>query len=247
MNKYFINLVKEPIDLQKGAIICYHPNLLVEASISASRPGIEITLDKVERKNFSKPVSTKYHTVKPVLKDEYDKCLRRNLQLITTPDWADAEYYLQTYSEVLELAMFTINIKSQFYINVRLCDEFDYGSVEVNRDSSFSRRREFRSRGTAIEESQFRNILQLVCAYILDEVNFINLSAKAKLLLNGEMIASEVTAANTQAYINQLEQKKEQIKSRLIGNDSDTPLERATLRGELTGIEYALQVYYLSQ
>lgn len=64
-------------------------------------------------------------------------------------------------------------------------------------------------------------------------------------MLNGGMVEPEVVSVHSQDFYRQLEQKKEQLKVRLIDNDSDTSLKRAALRGELAGIEYTIRAHSL--
>lgn len=247
MNKHFISLVKEPYDLNKGSISSFHPNLIVEASISASKPAIEVIFDKVKSKRFVKPVSTSFVMVKPIQKNEFDNCIKRNLELISKPDWTEAEYYVIPHDSYVELAMFTIDRKNQFEVSIRIDNSYDYGSVEISRSSSFSLRKSYRNNGNVIGEDQFRSIFKLVYNYILDaesyHINHNQLDEKVKLILHGEVHLSGNAAPQEIAYIEQLEKKKEQLKARLIDNDNDTPLDRATLRGELAGIDYAIQAY----
>lgn len=247
MNRYYISLLKETYDLNKGSISSYHPNLIVEGSISASKPAIEIIFDKLKSKRFEKPVSTNICQVKPILKSEYESCIKRNLELISSPDWDEGEYYVVPHADYIELVMYTINRKNQFQISIRIDNSYDYGSVEISRSSSFSNKRSYITHGKALEEKQFRRIFKLVYNYILDEgsnhINHHSLDAKIKLILSDEIKLSDSAAPQDVAYLEQLEIKKERLKARLINNDSDTPLDRATLRGELVGIEYAIQAY----
>lgn len=249
MNKYFIQTSKTSNKPYSSSMSYFQTDLVVEVNLNTYFPNIEITFDKLKRKHFAKPTTTEYHFVKPTTKDEYTKCLHRNLELIRNLKWGEAEYFLISGIDSLELKMFTLDDKREFSIGIKISNDFEYGTVEIGKSTSFTRRRWYRNNGEAISEDQFRQVLELVYNYVLDEVSYeINISsleAKVKVVLSGEMLEPKITSAQKRGFLDQLEQKKRQLQARLIDNDSDTPQDRASLRGELAGIEYAIRVYEL--
>lgn len=247
MNKYFIEVPKESSGYPKGSMTYYHPNLMVEISLSASSPDVEITFDKLKSRMFSKPVSTSSLHVKATLKEEYEKYLKRNLGLIRNAAWGMAEFYYISTIDVFEVSLFNLDKKNLYSIHIKICNNHQYGSVSIDKNSSYSRRRWFRRDGEAITAEQFRNILELVYSYALDEgsyeINIGSLEAKIKFLISGEMLVPDARTKQRQDFIEKLEQKIQQLQARLIDNDSDTPIDCATLRGELAGVDYAERAY----
>ncbi len=112
----------------------------------------------------------------------------------------------------------------------------------------FSQRPNARKSGTPISSTQFRQILDLTLKYLSDseslKVLLLNYIKCFKSLCEGEIDYEIFKISDEKIFekvVDQLKVRKRTIEQRLIENDGDSDSERIKMRGEIDGINYALE------
>jgi len=142
---------------------------------------------------------------------------------------------------------FSRNEKQKLSIEIGFRDSIEslWMSVRVNRGHKY--RPASRKNGVPITMERFKQFLYLTTQFLFSPnsclVNIENYVKKFYTLLKGEdkiAVALIGTEAPFDRVLIQLSLRREEIEKRLIEHDSDTPVDRAKLRGELEGLQYAV-------
>lgn len=110
-----------------------------------------------------------------------------------------------------------------------------------------------RKNGTPISSIQFKQILDLTLKYLYDadSLKVLNMDyiKSFKHLCEGEMDFEVFKVNDEQIFkkiVEQLNQRKRSIEQLLIENDNYSESERIKMRGEINGINYAIEVLKIS-
>ncbi|RDC64633.1 hypothetical protein [Adhaeribacter pallidiroseus] len=234
--------------LFKGdSYIYFNPKLIIYVDYDDEFPSI-----KFEYLTGVSWTITKPEDAVTIPQEKFEKYFKKSLTHFVTADWGNqAEYYSIIENQRIEIILFTTDPKNKFVINIIFSYDPKGPDLYLGKERSFSKRKGYRTKGTAISDEQFKAALQASMVYIQDTNSYYDnmdqFEGKLRAILNKEDITVDFQTINTLEYLQQLEQKKAQLQHELIENDEYTILERSTLRGQLTGIEYAIQVYNLFQ
>jgi hypothetical protein len=222
-----------------------NPLFEVLVSHNVNLPDINITIDNHDKKYFKRPTSSKYEKVSEIDKDSFYNYFNISLDVIKGATWNNAEYYLIKYTDSFHLIAFSEDPRIKIDINIS--NDLDFTELKVGFYSSFSYRPSIRKRGIPITEEVFcfvfKESIKFIeddCSYVLNRKEFWDRISKA---IKEEIlpVTSNNSRTNFDQLLDQLETKKKQIEQHLIERDTDTAQERASLRGEKDGINYAIK------
>jgi len=211
---------------------------------------ISLTIDKLPQKGIRPPKSNKYLKVDPILPDVFLKIYNLALRLIADIDVFEGEFYLTKHDKdwyVVEY--FSLDEKHRWNISIDLRDGVDNLWLMLSSSPGHKGRPQTRKRGTPISIDEFKQHLNLTLKFLSDPDSYkVFLDDYLKNFyalcsgdsdMQGFLINAEVSFDK---ILDQLASRKSYIEKRLIEVDTDTDTERNRLRGELTGINYAINV-----
>jgi hypothetical protein len=210
---------------------------------------ISVTLVKAGQDEMTEPASTPYEKVAPVPREDFLNHYSLALKYLQETPLDDGEFYVyQDSGHSVEVAWYSKNEKKKANFLISFTDDAEDLWLRVSSSSGYPRRPEFRKKGQNITKDRFRQFFNLTLKFIGDSDNYaalakdyisrVYLLAREREAISGLLIWAEKLAK----IIDELEKRKNSIAKRLIENDDDSATERTKLRGELEGIDYAIQV-----
>lgn len=209
---------------------------------------INLTINNLNQNNIEQPVSSEYEKVKPIVKETFIDHYLVALSNIHGIDTDEGECYIHANSkDWFIIRYFSKDEKRKQRIEIDFRNNVEWLWLTVNAEKGHKYRPSSRKHGLVIENIRFRQFLNLSVQFLQDPDNYlIFLEEYLKnfiLLTNGK--------EKVQGFLNRIENsfenimaqiilRKESLERRLIENDSDTTLERARLRGEIDGLQYAI-------
>jgi hypothetical protein len=213
------------------------------------RQFISLSIFKHGGKGLTKPVSDTYTKVKPIIKETFLDHYTLALKYIHESPIDDGEFYLYQHSkDWYEVTYFSKTEKDKRGIEIDFRDGIEDLWLMFNGFPGHKNRPKFRKNGKPLTEEIFRQFLNLTIQYFYDPDSVtIYLEDYIKnfrsLCAGDNKIQGFVISANKafEAIIQQLELRKQHIEKQLIESHSDSSVDRAKLRGELEGINYAIK------
>jgi hypothetical protein len=223
-----------------------HPmcNILIAENVEL--PDFELAIVKIDTHKLPRPTGTSYQKCREISFETYKKHFTLALSNLRNILWTDAEYYLSEESSTwFVLAMYTTDAKDKFSIIIDVRDSLEITSIDIHKSTNFSNRNSYRRKGKLISDEVFVACLRETIKYIDDSVSYhINiesyLSRMQEIIRGNYDLSSHNSVIDINQVIDQLNDKKTLLEKRLMQNDTDSPIDRATLRGEIEGLKYAL-------
>lgn len=252
MDRYYLRTWQKTYKVlpDEDYIIRNSPRIELRMREDSGYPEIELEFRQSEQ--IKRPKSGKQHKYKEIDKATYESYLTHFVKQLESCTWESAEYYLAdpaiSPSSLggIEFAMFTKKARSQFFTVVNF-SEYDGGmDMAVNQGAKFSYRNSYRKKATPIPQSAFLAAFKESIKYVADGEGYIANYESYRHIMNqivqGNLPrAQNVPSTGLEQLIARLEYKRGEITARLIQNDTDQGITRASLRGEREGIEFALR------
>jgi len=230
-------------------VIAWNRNFYIEVDENVEfRQYIDLSVGKFTEEIVEKPKSSKYEKVRPILKEIFLDHYLLALKLLNKIEATEGEFYLICHSTDWFQAEYYSIDRKQKNIRIDFRNSVDSLWLMLMGSSSLRSRATARKDGIPITSTQFKQILDLTLKYLFDadslKLLLLNYIKSFKRLTEGE-IDFEIFKIDDDTIfkkiVNRLEQRKQTIEQRLIENDDDTELERIKMRGEIDGINYALE------
>jgi hypothetical protein len=213
------------------------------------RQCIQLDIYKLNRKDSIKPASDEFAKVKPVIKEIFLSHYTLALKFIHEAPIDEGEFYIyQRSKDWYQVNYFSKNEKEKLNIKIDFRDGIEDLWLQFTCFPGHKERPECRKKANLITEEKFRQFLNLTIQFFYDPDSFpvfledyiknFRLLCEGDNKIEGFIISAE---KSFEAIFQQLELRKEYIEKRLIENDADSTLDRAKLRGELEGINYAIK------
>lgn len=209
---------------------------------------ITITLNKLNQKDFDKPVSTEYEKVKPVIPEIFYEHYNFALKHIHEAELDEGEcYQVQHSKDWIEWRYFSKNEKQKTRLEIDLRDSIEDLWLTVSCYPGHKNRPQSRKEGKPIPVEDFRKFLQCTIKFLYDSNSL--LIFRDDYLNNMRSLAAgddklirwqPGIGFSPDKIIEQLNLRKITLEKRLIENDNDSALDRAKIRGEIEGIIYAI-------
>lgn len=247
---YYIKRVN--IDLNWGRdskVVKWHPEYQVDVDEEVEYyQYISVCVNKLGQKGIEKPSSSKYEKVKPIIREiflEHYSLAVRNFQEYENNE---GECYIHHNSkDWIVIRYFSINEKQKLSIEIDFRNSIDDLWLMIHREHGHKHRPTARKNGTAISLDDFHQFLHLTAGFLSDSDSFLvfveDYIKNMRRLSEGEEKITGLLFSSEKSFetiIEQLNKRKKAIEMRLIDNDADPANERANLRGELKGIDYAI-------
>lgn len=209
---------------------------------------IQVYIEKFKGNGYSKPKSSEYEKVRPVLEelflDYYNLAIRR----ITSTNFEDGEIYLIKHNESwYEIEYYSLDEKVSKRFKIDFRDSVEVLDLSIINAHGHKGRHNARKKGILIKNEEFKLFYNLSLKFLSDSYSYkIYLDPYVKSFYNlvkGDNVIAgfDVSAEKTfKDIIAQLEERKSTIEKRLIESDQDTSEDRIKLRGELDGINYSI-------
>ena len=209
---------------------------------------IDLSINSLNQKDIEQPVSTEYVKVKSIIKETFFDHYILALKYIHDCNTEEGEFYLLAKSKDWFIVRFySKNEKQKQSIEIDFRNRIESLWLRVSANKGHKYRPDSRKNGIALDHGRFRQFLNLTIQFLHDPDSyliFIDDYIKNFLLLadGKEKINSFInkTERSFENVLTQLAIRKETLEKRLIENDTDTSLDRAKLRGELDGLQYAI-------
>lgn len=248
-DKYYYSYTTSNFLKQEPLVIIWDPNYIVEVEEDVDRrQHISLNINKLNQKDFTRPKSDTYTKVRSIIKQVFDKHYSLALKYVQQTNLDDGEFYLHKHNkDWYEAKYFSMDAKSKCSIEIDFRDGVDSLWISLICSPRYRGRPAARKEATATSKEQFQQLLNLT-------LNFLDDTSSYQLLLDdfiyhfygickGETKLEGILLSEGKRFdsiIEQLVLRKNYIEKRLIENDDDPPLERARMRGELDGVQYAL-------
>jgi len=218
------------------------------------RQRISLDIYKFYQKD-SKPASTQYTKVVPVIKEVFLSHYTLAVKYIHETPIDDGEFYLYQHSkDWFDIYYFSRNEKDRRNIHIDFRDSIEDLWITVYATAGHKGRPSSRKNGEVITEERFRQFLNLTIQYFYDPDSVATLLGdyikNFKLLCEGDTKIEGLIISVSKAFediFKQLDSRKEYLEKRLIENDGDSNIDRAKFRGELEGIGYAVKVININK
>lgn len=211
---------------------------------------ISFSYDKLKTGLFAVPKSTKYEKVRPIISEIFFSHYNLALKFIHEALMDDGEFYLlQNSKSWFQIAYYSSNEKEKQKIVIDFRDAVEDLWLTLECSHGHSGRPAYRKKALSITADKFKQFLNCSLQFLF-EANSYNVYCddfirKIYQLVeyDGRIEGFVISAEKSfETIVNQLLLRKSEIESRLIGNDTDSSLDRAKLRGELEGLNYCLKV-----
>jgi hypothetical protein len=197
-----------------------------------------------------KPYISKYEKVISVIKETFLDHYNLALKYIHELNTNEGEFYVLKHSkDWFEIQYFSKDEKEKWSIKIDFREEIEDLWLTLSSIPGHKDRANIRKKGTAIANERFRQFLNLTIEFLYDPNSLIlfleDYIKNFRLLFEGENKMEGLIVSVSKSFeqiVNQLQSRTQNIEKRLIENDSDSKINRAKLRGELEGINYALKV-----
>jgi len=229
-------------------VINWNQNFYIEVDENVEFRGyIELYVGKFAEEMVDKPKSSAYEKVRPILKEIFLDHYLLALKLLNKIEVTEGEFYLISHStDWFQVEYYSIDRK-QKNIRIDFRNSVDSLWLMLMGSSSLRSRATARKNGLPITATQFKQILDLTMKYLFDadslKVLLLNYIKSFKRLTEGEVDFEIFKIDNDQLFkkiVDRLIQRKQTIEQRLIENDDDPESDRIKMRGEIDGINYAL-------
>jgi hypothetical protein len=215
---------------------------------------IDLYILKLLQKDIDKLESSDYEVVQSIPHETFFHHYTPALKNIQQAKIDDGEFYIIKESNDWGIVRyFSQNEKQKLSIEIDFRDGVESLSLDVRVERGHKYRPASRKKGIPITVDRFRSFLLLTTHFLFSSNNYlVNLDNYVKkfhaLLIDDEKDSDLLISAETPLNIAlvQLGIRKEEIEKRLIEHDSDSPVDRAKLRGELEGLNYAVSVINMS-
>lgn len=230
-------------------VINWNKNFYIEVDENVEfKPCIVLTVGKFSEEVVEKPKSSDYQTVKPILQEIFFDHYHLVLKQLNKTDISEGEFYLITHNKDWFEVLFFPSGKKQINISIDFRDSIESLWLIFCGSSNLRFRPSARKKGTPIPSAQFKQIMDLTLKYLYDKdslkVLLQNYIKNFKHLCDGEIDFEIFKVNDDQIFkkvVNQLNQRKRSIEQQLIENDNYSESERIKMRGEIEGINYALE------
>lgn len=226
-------------------------DILIGENVEA--PDFELNIVKIDTHKLPRPTGTSYQKCKEISVETYKKHFAYALSNLRNTLWIDAEYYLIDKSSTwFVLAMYTTDPKDRFSIIIDVRNSLEITIIDIHKSSNFTNRTSYRKKAKPISNEIFIACFRETIKFIDDSVSY-HLNIESYLSRMQEIIKGNYDLSNSPSVIDinqvidQLDTKKKLLEKRLMENDTDSPIDRATLRGEIEGLKYALNVIKVMQ
>jgi hypothetical protein len=209
---------------------------------------LSLYINKLSEKDTLKPESSSYEKVKPILKEIFIDHYSLALKFISEVDILDSELYLLKRSkDWFQIAYFSIDEKNKQNILIDFRDGIEDLWLMLHSSSNYRDRPAMRKDGAAISQVLFKQFLNLTLKFLYDPDSYKILLTPFLKDFHGlatgkrkveSLILSSATSFNN--ILEQLEMRKKNIEKRLIEVDKDSEFDRVRLRGEIDGINFAI-------
>jgi hypothetical protein len=204
-------------------------------------------------KDNSIPPSDAETQIKIITKDTFNKYFSKFLQSIHQLDRSSGEfYYLKSYGKVIVgVAWFSENERDKKNILISLDNEKDDFYFTITCTNNWKNIQHFRRAGNTIEIGKYNTFFKVVLKYIHDRenyvVNYFDIISHFKRMLTGDIEEQESKEfgswqPDNSKIIDAVSNRISAIERRLMEIDSDTLEERIKMRGELEGLQFALNI-----
>ena len=210
---------------------------------------IEVYVGRFAEEICDKPKSDHYERVRPILNELFFDHYLIALKRLNKIDLSEGEFYLIANNEDwFQVEFYSINRKPCNNISIDFRDSIDSLWLMVHGHSRNGRRANARKNGILITSTQFKQILDLTLKYLSDleslKILLLNYIKSFKSLCEGEIDYEIFKISDEKIFekvVDQLKVRKSNIEQRLIQNDEDSEADRIKMRGEIDGINYALE------
>lgn len=247
---YIKSIGEQSFSRNRSSLMRWNPAFSVEVDENVEHcQYISLAMLKLGQRDSSKPASTKYERVTPVIKEIFLNHYSLAIKYLHEAELDEGEMYLYTHSgNWIEAAWYSKNEKNKANVIVNCMNNVEDLWLSVSGSIGYSRRREFRKHGEAITMERFKQFLHLTLQFLYDSDSYSvfqkDYISNFFLLAKGEENIGGFIFSTEKAFeeiLIQLERRKDNIAKRLIESDNDPAIERAKLRGELEGIDYAIK------
>lgn len=230
-------------------LVKWNPNFEVEIDEEVeSHQNITLYINRLDQKDISQPNSSESKKVKSIIKETFFDHYLLALKYIHESNTEEGEFYLLSKSkDWFIVRYYSKNEKQKQSIEIDFRNGIESLWLRVSANKGHKHRPDSRKNGTALDHGRFRQFLNLTIQFLHDPDSyliFIDDYIKNFLLVadGKERINSFInkTERSFENVLTQLTIRKETLEKRLIENDTDTSLDRAKLRGELDGLQYAI-------
>lgn len=252
MDRYYLRTWQKAYKIlpEEDYIIRNSPRIELRMREDSGYPEIELELRLSGQ--IKRPKSDKQHKYKDIDKSTYESYLTHFIKQLESCTWESAEYYLADPAISpssfggIEFAMFTKKARYQFFTVVNF-SEYDGGmDIVVIQGGKFGYRNSYRKKAAPIPQAAFLAAFKESVKYLaVGEgyiANYESYSHLMNQIVQGNLSHTQtVPSTGLEQLIARLEYKRGEITARLIQNDTDQGITRASLRGEREGIEFALR------
>lgn len=245
---YFTKSVSGLHTASREDVIRWNPYYYVEVNENVDfKQYISFSFDKLRHSQGTRPKSDKFLKVVPVIKEIFLSHYNLAVKYIHETEIDEGEFYMQKHSKSwFEVAYFSKSEKQT--INIDFRDSIEDLWLMCSCNPGYKNRPNFRKKGIPITIELFKQFLNCTLQFLYDSdsyaVFFEDYLRKFYQLIQddgrieGFIISAEKSFEN---ILKQLQARKETLEKRLIESDSDSITDRAKLRGELEGINYAIK------
>jgi len=248
-DKYFYIASTSSFGRGMPSIYKYNPRFSLDVIEDVDfKQVIELYLLKPGQENHTLPASDEYTKVKPVIPDIFYSHYKLALKLIHETTIGQGEFFLFRHSkDWYEAAYYSQDEKNRWSISIDLRDDINNCWIRFQSVPGHKGRPTFRKKASPIPSEKFKQFLALILNFF-DDADSIpvvgeNFITNFRQLCDGDYLTDVPVIHIKTSYENilrQLKSRKEYLEKSLIERDNDPPLARAKLRGELEGIQYAI-------
>jgi len=235
---------------RSSKVALWHKNYYVEVQEDVeSKQDIEVYVGRFAEEVCEKPKNNQYEKVQPILNELFFDHYLIALKRLNKIDLSEGEFYLIAHNkDWFQTEFYSINRKPCNNISIDFRDSIDSLWLMVHGHSKNGMRVNARKNGIPITSTQFKQILDLTLNYLSDieslKILLLNYIKSFKSLCEGEIDYEIFKISDEKIFekvVDQLKVRKRNIEQRLIQNDEDSEIVRIKMRGEINGINYALE------
>lgn len=234
---------------QPHELIRWNPEYVVEVDeeIEAYQY-ISLSMNKLGLKAAEKPTTSEFDLVKPIIREVFIEHYSFAVKYIHNAEMDEGECYLYKRSkDWIIIRYFSKDEKKKFRIDIDLRDGIEYFSLYTRTERGHKGRRDTRNHGEPITMETFLRFFHVTTQFLSDsdslQIFRDDYIKNMKELANGKDVQVDFVLTKEKYFseiLEQLAMRRNVLEKRLIENDSDSITERAQLRGELKGLDYAV-------
>jgi len=231
-------------------VVLWHKNYYIEVEEDVEyKQDLEIYVGRFPEEVVGKPKSDQWEIVKPILNELFFDHYLIALKRLNKIDLSEGEFYLISHNkDWFQVEYFSVDRKPGNHISIDFRDSIDSLWLMVRGSSSQRSRSRARKDGVPMTVTHFKQIFDLTLKYLSDsyslKILLLNYIKSFKSLCEGEIDYELFKISDEKIFekvVDKLKVRKRNIEERLIQNDKDSESERIKLRGEIDGINYALE------